>query len=158
MKTFVQICAAIIAMTLVQSSMAEESVGATDPEKLVSVIQELGYRAKLDVDKDGDPVIHSSVAGTQFALQFFGCAEDSHDQCRLLLFKVGYEISEKADLKLINDWNKKALVGRAYLEDDGDLWFEYVVNTYGGISRENFEDTFDWWEASVDDFEDHIGY
>lgn len=25
-------------------------------------------------------------------------------------------------------------------------------------SRENFEDTFDWWEASVDDFEDHIGY
>ncbi len=111
MKALFQIFTAIVGMTLVQGSIAGELIDATDPEKLVSVIQELGY-----------------------------------------------ELGETVNLELINGWNKKALVGRAYLDDDGSPWLEYVVNTYSGVSRENFEDTFDWWEASVDDFEDHIGY
>ena len=36
-------------------------VDATDPERLVGIIQELGYRARLEVDGDGDPMIRSSV-------------------------------------------------------------------------------------------------
>ena len=158
MRMLARICAATVAVALAQSSIAEELVDATNPERMASVIQELGYRAKLDVDDIGDPIIHSSVGGTNFVLQFFGCTEDNNDQCKLLLFKVGYDLSEGMTLEAVNSWNKKAVVGRAYLDDEGDPWFELEVNMNGGVSRQNFEVTFDMWEDSVGDFEEYIDY
>lgn len=158
MRTLAQISAATVAMALAQSSIAEELVDATNPERMVSVIQELGYRAKLDVDNIGDPIIHSSVGGTDFSLQFFGCTEDNNDQCKLLLFKVGYDLSEGMNLKAVNSWNQEALFGRAYLDDEDDPWFELEVNMYGGVSRQNFEFTFNRWEVTVASFEEHIDY
>ena len=158
MRMLARICAATVAVALAQSSVAEELLDATNPERMASVIQELGYRAKLDVDDVGDPIIHSSVGGTDFVLQFFGCTEDNNDQCKLLLFKVGYDLSEGMTLEVVNSWNKKAVVGRAYLDDEGDPWFELEVNMNGGVSRQNFEITFDMWEDSVGDFEEYIDY
>lgn len=161
MRMLARICVATVTVALAQSSIAEELeelVDATNPERMVSVIQELGYRAKLDVDDIGDPIIHSSVSGTDYVLQFFGCTEDNNDQCRLLLFKVGYDLSEGMSLEAVNSWNEKALIGRAYLDDEGDPWFELEVNMYGGVSRQNFEVTFDLWEDGVGDFEEYIDY
>ncbi len=28
----------------------------------------------------------------------------------------------------------------------------------GGVSRANFEDTYDWWEVIQSGFEEHIGF
>jgi hypothetical protein len=137
---------------------AQELVDATDPEKLVAVIQELGYRALLDVDNIGDPVIKSSVGGTDFSILFFGCDEQNHDQCKLLLFKVGYDLDEGTTVDNVNEWNESRVVGRAYLDDEMDPWLEMAVNMDGGVSRRNFEDTFDWWEVSIEDFESHIDF
>jgi hypothetical protein len=137
---------------------AQEIVDATDPEKLVAVIQDLGYRARLDVDNLGDPVIQSSVGGTDFSILFFGCDEESHEQCKLLLFKVGYDLDDGTTLGVVNEWNESRLVGRAYLDDEMDPWLEMAVNMDGGVSRPNFEDTFDWWEVTLEDFESHIDF
>ena len=131
-------------------------VDGSDPDALVSIIQNLGYRARLEVDGDGDPMIRSSVGGTEFALVFYGCS-DSHDQCQILLFKAGYELKRKVGLDLINEWNATRLFGRAYLDDVDDPWLELVLNVRGGVTREQFEKTFEWWESSVGEFEKEIG-
>jgi hypothetical protein len=131
-------------------------VDATDPGKLVSIIQNLGYRAKLEVDADGDPMIRSSVGGTQFAVVFYGCSAE-HDECQILLFKAGYDLVDKVGMEVINQWNATRLFGRAYLDDIQDPWLEMVLNVNGGVTRQQFETTFEWWESSLGEFEDEIG-
>lgn len=158
MRLLVTISALSVVMAAAPNADAEEVADATDPERLASIIRDLGYRAKLETDGVGDPIIHSSVGGTDFSILFYGCAEDSHDQCQVLLYKVGYDLTDGASLDLVNEWNATRLVGRAYLDEEDDPWLEMAVNMHAGVSRANFEDTFDWWEVSVDWFEAHIDF
>lgn len=161
MKRLAPLGIAIVATSLAQYSVAEEPselLDATNPEKIMSIIQELGYRAKLEVDDDGDPVIRSGAGGSDFSIQFYGCTEDNNDQCSLLIFVTAYELKEETTLETINNWNEQAIVGRAYQDDDGDPWFDWAVNMYGGVSRENFEEAIDRWGNSMGEFEKHIGY
>ena len=138
------------------SSVMPQIVDGTDPAALVDIIQSLGYRASLEVDGEGDPLIRSSVGGTQFALVFYGCSEQ-HDDCQILLFKAGYELNDKVGMDVINQWNATRLFGRAYLDEVSDPWIELVLNMQGGVTRAQFEKTFEWWETSVGEFEDQIG-
>lgn len=136
----------------------EELLDAADPQKLVGMIRDLGYRAQLEKDAVGDPLIKSSVGGTRFAIIFYGCDEERHDACDFVLYKVGYDLHEGIELDLVNQWNATQLVGRAYRDDVDDPWLEMPWNLDGGVSRQNFESTFEWWELSVGQFEDHIGF
>lgn len=131
-------------------------VDGSDPLTLVNIIQDLGYRASLEEDAEGDPMIRSSVGGTEFALVFYGCSE-RHDDCQILLFKAGYELNDKVGMEVINQWNATRLFGRAYLDGVSDPWIELVLNLQGGVTRTQFEKTFEWWEASVGEFEDELG-
>lgn len=131
-------------------------IDATDPERIAAAIRELGYRASLDADNVGDPMIRSSAGGTDFLLYFFGC-EDARD-CTLLLFKAGYELGESVGIEQVNAWNESTLLGRAYVDEAGNAWLEMPLNMDGGISRRNFDDAFDWWEITMHRFEEHVGY
>lgn len=159
MKTILSVVLLMITTGFNSEVMADSEkqiVDATNPEQLVTIIQELGYRAQLEVDGDGDPMIRSSVGGTQFALVFYGCSVE-HSGCQILLFKAGYEMEEKVGMEIINEWNATRLFGRAYLDDVNDPWIELVLNVHGGVTRQQFENTFEWWESSVGEFEDEIG-
>ena len=145
-----------VPMAVAKSDNDLQIVDGTDPSALVNIIQDLGYRATLEVDGEGDPLIRSSVGGTQFALVFYGCSEQ-HDGCQILLFKAGYELNDKVGMDVINQWNATRLFGRAYLDDVSDPWLELVLNMQGGVTRTQFEKTFEWWETSVGEFEDEIG-
>lgn len=140
------------------AAAADELVDASDPNKLVTLIQDLGYRADLRSDEVGDPLIKSSVGGTQFAIVFYGCDEAHHDGCDFLLFKVGYDMDDGVPVDVINRWNAKQLVGRAYRDDVDDPWLEMALNLKGGVSGSNFASTFEWWEASVGEFQTQIGF
>lgn len=135
---------------------AAQLVDASDPDRLVAIIQALGYRARLDTDRIGDPMIASSVGGTDFNIYFFGCKDGGG--CKSLLFKVGYDLDSGSTLEVVNAWNETSLFGRAYRDEDDDPWLELAVNMDGGVSLFNFQDTFDWWEVVLAEFEDHIGF
>lgn len=146
----------LAAAAFLAPSLPAETVDATDPEQLVSIIQQLGYRAVLEADNVGDPLIKSSAGGTEFAIYFYGCTLGG--TCKSLLFKVGYDLANGIALAEIEDWNETTLFGRAYLDDEADPWLEMAVNMDGGVSRKNFEDNYDWWEVIVGEFEDHIDF
>jgi hypothetical protein len=138
--------------------VAKDLVDAADPDELVALIRDLGYRAELEIDAAGDPLIRSSVGGTKFAIIFYGCDEHRHDGCDFLLYKVGYDLDDGVDLDVVNAWNASQLVGRAYRDEVDDPWLEMAWNLTGGVSRRNFESTFGWWERTVAQFENHIGF
>lgn len=154
------VAAAAAALAFVGSAGAAEplagSLDAKDPEKLASVIRGLGYRATVEQDSVGDPMIRSSASGTDFAIYFFGCT--GNVDCKWLLFKVGYDLANGTTTEAINQWNAETLFGRAYLDDEADPWLEMSVSMDGGVSRANFEDTYDWWEVIMNGFEDHIDF
>jgi len=131
-------------------------VDATDPQALVGIIRDLGYRAELEEDAEGDPLIRSSVGGTRFSLVFYGC-NDTHDACEIVLFKAGWELKNQVGIDVIYRWNATRLFGRAYLDDVMGPWIELRLNLRGGVTRAQFESTFEWWESSVGEFEDEIG-
>jgi len=140
----------------VARSEGADLVDARKPEALVRIFQDLGYRADLQTDGEGDPLILSSVGGTRFSVVFYGCS-DNHDECEILLFKAGWELEHKVGMEVINHWNATRLFGRAYLDEVMDPWIELVLNVRGGVTRAQFESTFEWWESSVGEFEDEIG-
>jgi len=131
-------------------------VDATDPQRLASLIQGLGYRAQVDVDGVGDPLLISSVGGSNFRIYFYGCTDNKG--CKSLLYKIGYDLTDGTTLDVVNGWNSDKLFGRAYLDDENDPWLELSVNMAGGVSQFNFEDTFDWWEVIIGEFEDYIDF
>jgi hypothetical protein len=152
-------CLLVAVLALAPIAVAEtpqEIVDGTQPDALVRIIQDMGYRASLEVDTEGDPLIRSSVGGTPFALVFYGCSE-AHDACQVLLFRTGYELERKVGIDVINRWNATRLFGRAYLDEVRDPCLELALNVSGGVTRAQFESTFEWWEASVGAFEDEIG-
>jgi hypothetical protein len=150
--------ATAIALSMLGAAHAAPAdlIDATDAQSLAEIIRDLGYRASVETDNVGDPMIVSSVGGTDVSILFYGC-EDGR-RCTSLLFKVGYDLADGTTLEAINAWNAENLFGRAYMDDEADPWIEMPVNLKGGVSRENFEDTFDWWDVVVGQFEDHIGF
>ena len=134
---------------------ADAIVDATQPEKLASLIRDLGYRAAVEQDDAGDPMIRSSAGGSDFLIYFYGC--EGGKQCRTVLFQVGYDLESGTTGDVIEEWNETVLFGRAYLDEEADPWLEMPVNLFGGVNRKNFADTFDWWETVIAGFERHIG-
>jgi Putative bacterial sensory transduction regulator len=149
-------CTALASPVLAESTAAAESVDATEPETLASLIRELGYRASVEKDNAGDPMIRSSAGGVDFQIYFFGC--EGGERCRSLLFQAGYNLESGTTVDVVEAWNEDVLFGRAYLDDEADPWVEMPVNLFGGVNRENFADTFDWWETVIGDFQRHIGF
>jgi hypothetical protein len=55
-------------------------------------------------------------------------------------------------------WNADKRFASAYLDDESDPFLQMDVNTEGGITRENFESTFDLWQSLKGEFEGFIGF
>lgn len=155
MKSLAKLAASALCFFLAPA-WAAETVDATDPAKLVSIIQALGYRATLESDGAGDPLIRSSVGGTEFFIYFYRCIDNK--DCKVLLFRAGYDLHEGTTTEVVENWNETQLFGTAYLDEESDPWLEMSVNMDGGVTRRNFEDTYDWWEVIVEEFEEHIGF
>ncbi|MFZ4748083.1 MAG: hypothetical protein ACOYLK_14540 [Sphingomonas sp.] len=53
------------ALALATGAQAE-AVRATRPQSIVSAMQNAGYKASLDKDSTGDPLINSAASGSNF--------------------------------------------------------------------------------------------
>ena len=132
-------------------------VDATDPQRLVALMQEEGYRAELGVDGVGDPEITSATGGAAFHVQFYDCDDDNRN-CRSLLFRSGFDLDAPMALEDINAWNRGRRFGSAWLDDEGDPFLEMSVTLDGGVSEANFADIVDWWSVALGEFTEHIGW
>lgn len=149
--------ATLMLMQAADAQSRSKLLDATDPERIAATIQDLGYRARLEIEDDKNTTIYSSVGGTEFVIQFLSC-DNGFAECKVLLFKVGYDLADGTSLETVETFNEQTIIGRAYLDDENDPWLEFSVNLYGGVTRTNFEDTFDWWEVIVAEFENHIEF
>lgn len=138
------------------AAQAQTIVSAEDPARLVAIIQNLGFQAKLEKDNAGDPVIRSSSSGADFSIYFYDC--ESNERCQSLHFTAGYDLPDGTSLDSMQQWNADKRFASAYLDDEGDPFLQMDINTEGGITQENFEKSMDLWQSLKGEFEKHIDF
>ena len=130
------------------SAQAQEIIDGTDPLRVLNVARDYG-EAALTADGIGDPMIEGRIGAKEYRLNFYGCSE-SRD-CGALLFSASWEQEGTNDTDMAA-WNRKRRNGKAYLEKDGRATIEMNVNLRGGVTRNNLDDTFDWWRTVLKEF------
>ena len=131
-------------------------VRAEAPEAMVALMQDLGYRAELTSDGQGDPKIKSAAGGANFSIYFYGCAD--HRACRSVQFSAGFDTKEGVDLLRMNDWNRNNRYGQASLDEENDPYIERDILMEGGLTRDLFEANLSLWDNMLADFQRHIDW
>ena len=149
--------ATAFALLLMSLPAHAQTVSASDPEGMVSALQDLGYKATLDSAEDGDPLIRSMADGTNFRIWFYGC-DDANSNCTGLNFSAGFDLEKGTTLAKMNDWNNQQLLGYATLDDENDPFLNHFVVTNGGIPVETFQSIIDRWDRAIADFKAEINF
>lgn len=128
----------------------EGLICASKPETVAKAMQEGGFRAKLDKDKTGDPMISSEASGYEFDVFFYGC-EKAKD-CSSLQFHTSFVAEPDNTPAYANAWNSTKRFVQASVNDKQILQLSYDVSTIGGLNQVNFIDVTEWWSALLGDF------
>lgn len=120
---------------------------ASKPDTVVQALQDAGYKAKLDKDSGGDPMVSSSASGYDFDILFYGCK--SNVQCDSLQFRISFLKDGANTPTLANKWNSDKRFSQASISDKGNFVVGYDVTTAGGLTKANFADVIDWWSVTL---------
>jgi hypothetical protein len=146
----------MLGLALSAGAQAQTLVSAESPDALIAIIQDLGFQAKLEKDDVGDPVIRSSSGGVDFRIYFYECKNNK--RCKSLHFSVGYDLADGSSLDEVQAWNADKRFASAYLDDESDPFLQMDINTEGGVTQENFENSFELWQSLKGEFETFIGW
>jgi len=147
---------AALSLATFAASAAAQQIIASDPEGIKDWIASEGIVVKAETDSAGDPKLRVRYYGTSFSVYFYGC-ENNRD-CDSIQFFAGYK-TDDVSLAQVNEWNAEFLYTRAYLSDSNSARIEFdVFLGHDGMSKRDFEDVFELWLGSVEDFEKHIDW
>ncbi|MCG5513194.1 YbjN domain-containing protein [Ectothiorhodospira shaposhnikovii] len=132
---------------------AAEIVDAKDPEKIRQLAQGYGS-ATLTTDSVGDPMIRGRIDGTGYTIMFYGCSQNLN--CKNIQFTSAWQTNGQYTLEDMNQWNRVARFGKAYLDDEGDPVLEMNVNLDFGVTARNLDDTLDWWRVALLKFRSEV--
>lgn len=149
MNTSTSRLAAIALLTAIASGPAAadtpELVDATMPEKIVEIAKGFGA-AELGQDTEGDPFITGRMDGNKYQITFYGCSEGK--RCQDIQFVSGWT-GAKVTLEQLNAWNSSKRYGKTYLDQTGDPMLGMSVNLDHGVTKDNLDDTFAYWNRVV---------
>lgn len=133
------------------------NITAKDPRAIADLLKDMGYRAELTKDKQGDPKINSAADGSKFGILFYGCT--ANIDCTSIQFYSGFDLEKGSTLKEMNDWNVSKRFAKAYLDEEDDPYLELDLSLdFGGISPDAFRDTVITWDSVISQFKGHIGW
>lgn len=150
----------LIASLMVAASSAAamaQAVSASVPDTIVLALQDLGYKAQLDVDSEGDPKIKSATQGVNYTIFFYGC-EDDGTRCEDIILTAGFEMDKGPTMEAMNSWNATKLTGAAFVDDEGDPNIEHFIAGVDGMSRASFERLIFRWDQAIEEFTDFIDW
>lgn len=139
---------AMIHAAPVAAQSADDILDGSDPGAILEIARGYGS-AMLDVDGVGDPKISGRIGGQPYDVFFYGC-DDGGQNCMSLQFTTWY-VGTRPTAEVVTKWNDENRFGTAYLDRDGDLAIDMDVNLFGGVTRRNLDDTFDWWRVVLEE-------
>ncbi|CUX83085.1 MAG: putative bacterial sensory transduction regulator [Roseibaca calidilacus] len=135
------------------TASAQILVDATDPARIAEIAR--GYGAvEVTTDAVGDPMLRGRMDGTQYLVFFYGC-QNGRD-CTNIQFRAAWQNDGSVTESTIQAWNAENRFGKAMLDAERDPVIQWDVNLFGGVSRTNLDDTFDWWRVVLQGFESRL--
>lgn len=135
-------------------AVAQDLLTGANPFAFVTAIRDEGYKAELSEDDSGNPKIDGRMGRSNYSIFFLGC--DDSQGCNSVQFSAGYGKEAGWPLADVNAWNRAWRYGKAHVDDEGNPYLKYDVNTDFGITRESFADSLDIWRILVSEFEQAI--
>ena len=149
----------LLAMAQAAAAQPQGSVTPANPAGIVALLQREGYKAKLEKDQEGDPMISSAAGGSEFQVLFYDCT--NHINCGSLTFHAGYDADKgkEPSADTIVKFNREWRYGRAFLDDDKDPILEYDI-AFGGLPMADkmFVDNLDAFVSTMGSFEKAIDW
>lgn len=132
---------------------AQTLIDATDPPRIAEIAR--GYGAvEVTTDAVGDPMLRGRMEGTKYLVLFYGC-QNGRD-CTNIQFQAAWLNTGSATEGRMQAWNAENRFGKAMLDAENDPVIRWDVNLFGGVSRTNLDDTFDWWRVVLENFENYL--
>ncbi|MXO73918.1 hypothetical protein GRI40_01600 [Altererythrobacter aerius] len=135
---------------------ADETVTAYNPGGIAKAMRDAGYKADLDVDGYGDPMIKTAFGQFDGFIYFYGCDETNHDRCESLQFRAGFDREKPMPLSLLNEIVTKYRYTAMWLDKDGDPWVNFDLVTGAGIPRQVFIRSLEAYSDNLTDVSDMI--
>lgn len=151
-----RIASLLAALALGVSAAHAQVVDAANPQTVVTGLQTLGYRATLETDSAGDPLVRTTMAGLKNTVYFYGCTGGA--DCREIQFMVWLDLTGPVTLEQANAWNEGKIVGTAAVDAGGDVLLRFLIVTEGGMPMPAFERAMFRWEQALADFKTHVNW
>lgn len=117
-------------------------IDASDPVRVLALLQEMGFTATLSEDEIGDPMITGTLGGARYAILSYGCGQQG--ACDSLQFVAVIE-GVRLSYERANAYNLRWRYGRLSVTDTGDLVLKMDLNLDGGVTRANLADSLSLW-------------
>jgi len=124
-------------------------------EETATILQDLGYRAKLGKDGVGDPMITSSMAGLTIYVYFYDCSEG---RCGSLQLSVGLDLDKGTTHAVVNAFNTRYRYGRVYLDDENDPYLQFDFEVLHTNHVEHIGSQVEIFERLLGDFARDTGF
>ncbi|MGZ8388549.1 MAG: YbjN domain-containing protein [Rhodoplanes sp.] len=119
------------------------------PEQVASILKDAGYRAEILADKSPQR-IRTGIGGRTVLVALYDCQTKG---CSSLQFYAGFRKGPKFNLEYVNEWNSLRRYGKAYLDKDGDLAFEFDVDLDGGVGAHDIQEKIFLFERLLSELE-----
>jgi hypothetical protein len=145
------VAAAVLApATAGATTSSAAMVSAVKPDSVATALQNLGYKAELAKDANGDPLINTDIGGWQAALLFYECNEKTHDGCQSLQFVANFTPEKKFTADDAVRFNRNTRFASVSLDKDQSVLMTWDVVTGKGIDLEVFSNSVDMFRSAMD--------
>ncbi len=142
--------AALWAMAPAPAS-ADQMLDFSTLDEIESLLKGFGS-VERDTDREGIAMFRGRIDGKKYSLYFYDC--DGTTDCKSATFSAFFDGDDYiTDLSEVNDFNYDFRFGKASVDMDGDLVFDFSFSLMGGMPRKTFDDTIDWWREILNDGE-----
>ncbi len=128
--------------------------GGVTADEVAARMRAIGMPVEMASDKDGDPLIRSSLDEAKTSVWFYEC--NAKRRCHSIQFAAGWS-GVGTSASQIAEWNRTKRFGRAYLDRQGDPWVEMDVDLEHGATTEALANNITRWQLAMRTFKTYIG-
>ena len=125
-----------------------------DAVAIKQLLIEAGDEVTLTLDPTGTPMLEASHHGAKYRVLFYKC--DKGKQCKMMQFRIKYELDKAPRSTVLNTFNRDMLYGRVFKTEAGAIAFEENVWTTGGVTWDHLRARRNWFYEGVRVFERHL--
>lgn len=146
---------ALMLALLAPTSAAIAADGLVTGPAVIAMLEDLGYRAELDRDGAGDPLVLTRARGLDYRIYFYDCRDDA---CEALQFQIGLDLDDGTTHEVVNGFNRGYRYARGYLDDEADPFLKMDVEMNHADHAAQFRTHLGIWEELLDAYTRAVGF